>query len=205
MIRTTCFALAMILLGCGHARAEFLIDSFNNLDTDPTAGNSVLAHAASSQNSADIFVDVTADLGGSGLFVASNGLYGLQNGNKLQLDYTWDTGIAPTFGDLQTISGLQIESFSLGLASVGGTWNLRISDGTTTFYDGLLNSFGQSSQIDSATNLSFEFDLVAPSVFGTSEIVIGNKLYATPEPTAFVMLSSVGLLGLIRRRRRRCD
>ncbi len=190
--------LALLLTGllCSNAQAEFFIDNFSILDQvggGPTAIGSNGITVAVSDNTGT----TTATLSDSNRysFIANN------IGDEFVVSYDW----AGVFGDLQSISGLQLTQSPLNFI---GDWTVSINTGVGAPVE--LNAAASTIlaspiALDNATELTYTFtyDGGSPVGFGIGSLGgTANALFATPEPTAFLMLGTAGLIVLSRRRRR---
>ena len=190
--------LALLLTGllCSNAQAEFFIDNFSILDQvggGPTAIGSNNITVAVSDNTGT----TTATLSDSNRysFIANN------IGDEFVVSYDW----AGVFGDLQSISGLQLTQSPLNFI---GDWTVSINTGVGAPVE--LNAAASTIlaspiALDNATELTYTFtyDGGSPVGFGIGSLGgTANALFATPEPTAFLMLGTAGLIVLSRRRRR---
>lgn len=190
--------LALLLTGllCSNAQAEFFIDNFSILDQvggGPTAIGSNGITVAVSDNTGT----TTATLSDSNRysFIANN------IGDEFVVSYDW----AGVFGDLQSISGLQLTQSPLNFI---GDWTVSINTGVGAPVE--LNAAASTIlaspiALDNATELTYTFtyDGGSPLAFGIGSLGgTANALFATPEPTAFLMLGTAGLIVLSRRRRR---
>lgn len=190
--------LALLLTGllCSNAQAEFFIDNFSILDQvggGPTAIGSNGITIAVSDNTGT----TTATLSDSNRysFIANN------IGDEFVVSYDW----AGVFGDLQSISGLQLTQSPLNFI---GDWTVSINTGVGAPVE--LNAAASTIlaspiALDNATELTYTFtyDGGSPVGFGIGSLGgTANALFATPEPTAFLMLGTAGLIVLSRRRRR---
>ena len=190
--------LALLLTGllCSNAQAEFFIDNFSILDQvggGPTAIGSNGITVAVSDNTGT----TTATLSDSNRysFIANN------IGDEFVVSYDW----AGVFGDLQSISGLQLTQSPLNFF---GDWTVSINTGVgaSVELDPTASTILASPiALDNATELTYTFtyDGGSPLAFGIGSLGgTANALFATPEPTAFLMLGTAGLIVLSRRRRR---
>ena len=190
--------LALLLTGllCSNAQAEFFIDNFSILDQvggGPTAIGSNGITVAVSDNTGT----TTATLSDSNRysFIANN------IGDEFVVSYDW----AGVFGDLQSISGLQLTQSPLNFF---GDWTVSINTGVgaSVELDPTASTILASPiALDNATELTYTFtyDGGSPVGFGIGSLGgTANALFATPEPTAFLMLGTAGLIVLSRRRRR---
>ena len=190
--------LALLLTGllCSNAQAEFFIDNFSILDQvggGPTAIGSNGITVAVSDNTGT----TTATLSDNNRysFIANN------IGDEFVVSYDW----AGVFGDLQSISGLQLTQSPLNFI---GDWTVSINTGVGAPVE--LNAAASTIlaspiALDNATELTYTFtyDGGSPVGFGIGSLGgTANALFATPEPTAFLMLGTAGLIVLSRRRRR---
>lgn len=190
--------LALLLTGllCSNAQAEFFIDNFSILDQvggGPTAIGSNGITVAVSDNTGT----TTATLSDSNRysFIANN------IGDEFVVSYDW----AGVFGDLQSISGLQLTQSPLNFI---GDWTVSINTGVGAPVE--LNAAASTIlaspiALDNATELTYTFtyDGGSPVGFGIGSLGgTANALFATPEPTAFLMLGTAGLIVLSGRRRR---
>ena len=190
--------LALLLTGllCSNAQAEFFIDNFSILDQvggGPTAIGSNGITVAVSDNTGT----TTATLSDSNRysFIANN------IGDEFVVSYDW----AGVFGDLQSISGLQLTQSPLNFI---GDWTVSINTGVGAPVE--LNAAASTIlaspiALDNATELTYTFtyDGGSPVGFGIGSLGgTANALFATPVPTAFLMLGTAGLIVLSRRRRR---
>ena len=190
--------LALLLTGllCSNAQAEFFIDNFSILDQvggGPTAIGSNGITVAVSDNTGT----TTATLSDNNRysFIANN------IGDEFVVSYDW----AGVFGDLQSISGLQLTQSPLNFI---GDWTVSINTGVGAPVE--LNAAASTIlaspiALDNATELTYTFtyDGGSPVGFGIGSLSgTANALFATPEPTAFLMLGTAGLIVLSRRRRR---
>ena len=190
--------LALLLTGllCSNAQAEFFIDNFSILDQvggGPTAIGSNGITVAVSDNTGT----TTATLSDSNRysFIANN------IGDEFVVSYDW----AGVFGDLQSISGLQLTQSPLNFF---GDWTVSINTGVGASVEldpAASTILASPIALDNATELTYTFtyDGGSPLAFGIGSLGgTANALFATPEPTAFLMLGTAGLIVLSRRRRR---
>ena len=125
-------------------------------------------------------------------------------GDTFVVRYDW----AGIFDDLQSISGLQLESVAIG--AFLGNWSMTIDNGTgaPVLFPGpaLPTILPSPIAMDNATFLQFSFTYLGGSPLPSGGVGtwggLNNPLFATPEPTAFMMLGGVGLVALARRRRK---
>ena len=198
MKRITFLALLLTGLLCSTAQADFFIDNFSILDA--------VGGGPTSIGSNGISVEVTESIGpGSSTdaddansqyaFIANN------IGDTFTVSYDW----AGDFDDLQSVSGLQLTELPLNFF---GDWTLTIETGDST--SGLLDPTSSvlgPIDLDNATALTYAFTYnggnTFPLNFGFGTFGgASNPLFATPEPTAFMMLGTAGLIVLSRRRRK---
>ena len=190
--------LALLLTGllCSNAQAEFFIDNFSILDQvggGPTAIGSNGITVAVSDNTGT--TNATLSDSNRYSFIANN------IGDEFVVSYDW----AGVFGDLQSISGLQLTQSPLNFI---GDWTVSINTGVGAPVE--LNAAASTIlaspiALDNATELTYTFtyDGGSPLAFGIGSLGgTANALFATPEPTAFLMLGTAGLIVLSRRRRR---
>ena len=200
MKRITFLALLLTGLLCSTAQADFFIDNFSILDA--------VGGGPTSIGSNGISVDVTESIGPGSSTVAddvnSQYVFTANNiGDSFTVSYDW-TG---NFNDLQSVSGLQLTQSPLNFF---GDWTLTIDTGVSTSapLDPTIPSFLDTPiDLDNATELTytFTFNGGSPSPLGFGFGTFGgpsNPLFATPEPTAFMMLGTAGLIVLSRRRRK---
>ena len=122
-------------------------------------------------------------------------------GDSFVISYDFD-GV---FNDLQSISGNQLSAIP---ASFVGDFTLAIDTGVgdpTTFERTVPSILPTPIELDDATELTFTFTYTgnSPLDFGIGTFGgTGNALFATPEPTAFMMLGTAGLIVLFPRRRK---
>ena len=203
MKRITFLALLLTGLLCSTAQADFFIDNFSILDA--------VGGGPTSIGSNGISVEVTESIGpGSSTdaddansqyaFIANN------IGDTFTVSYDW----AGDFDDLQSVSGLQLTELPLNFF---GDWTLTIdTGGSTSDFDPTISTILSSTpiELDDATELTFTFTYNGGGISIPSVPVFGfgsfggpsNPLFATPEPTAFMMLGTAGLIVLSRRRRK---
>ena len=190
--------LALLLTGllCSNAQAEFFIANFSILDQvggGPTAIGSNGITVAVSDNTGT--TNATLSDSNRYSFIANN------IGDEFVVSYDW----AGVFGDLQSISGLQLTQSPLNFI---GDWTVSINTGVGAPVE--LNAAASTIlaspiALDNATELTYTFtyDGGSPLAFGIGSLGgTANALFATPEPTAFLMLGTAGLIVLSRRRRR---
>ena len=200
MKRITFLALLLTGLLCSTAQADFFIDNFSVLDD--------VGGGATSIGSNGITVAVTDTIGAGSSTVVDdvNSQYQFtanNAGDTFVVSYDW----AGVFGDLQSVSGLQLTQSPLNFF---GDWTLSINTGVSTSgpFDPTIPTFlGTPIDLDNATELTYIF-----TYNGGSSLPLGfgfgtfgetsNPLFATPEPTAFMMLGTAGLIVLSRRRRK---
>lgn len=199
MIRTTFLAVITALLFCGTSNAEFFIDNFQVLDNPND-------FTASSIGSNGITVEV-ADNNGGTVVDKPQDRYVFNAptiGDTFVVRYDW----AGVFDDLQSISGLQLESIAIG--AFLGDWSMAIDNGTGApeLFPGpaLPTILPSPIAMDNATYLQFTFTYLGGSPLPSGGVGtwggLNNPLFATPEPTGLLMLGSVGLVAFSRRRRR---
>ena len=200
MKRITFLALLLTGLLCSTAQPDFFIDNFSVLDD--------VGGGATSIGSNGITVAVTDTIGAGSSTVVDdvNSQYQFtanNAGDTFVVSYDW----AGVFGDLQSVSGLQLTQSPLNFF---GDWTLSINTGVSTSgpFDPTIPTFlGTPIDLDNATELTYTF-----TYNGGSSLPLGfgfgtfggtsNPLFATPEPTAFMMLGTAGLIVLSRRRRK---
>ena len=190
--------LALLLTGllCSNAQAEFFIDNFSILD-EVGGGTTAIGSNGITVAVSDNTGTTTATLSDSNRysFIANN------IGDEFVVSYDW----AGVFGDLQSISGLQLTQSPLNFI---GDWTVSINTGVGAPVE--LNAAASTIlaspiALDNATELTYTFtyDGGSPVGFGIGSLGgTANALFATPEPTAFLMLGTAGLIVLSRRRRR---
>ena len=201
MKRITFLALLPLLLTgllCSTAQADFFIDNFSILDD--------VGGGATSIGSSGISVEVTDSIGAGSSTVVDDVnnqyVFTANNiGDTFVVSYDW----AGVFGDLASVSGLQLTQSPLNFF---GDWTLTIETGDST--SGLLDPTSSvlgPIDLDNATELTYTFTYnggnTFPLNFGFGTLGgSSNPLFATPEPTAFMMLGTAGLIVLSRRRRK---
>lgn len=192
------FLLALLLtaLLCSTAQAEFFIDNFTILDD--------IGGGPTSIGSNGITVNVSD---GTGTTTVTDRYSFITNNvdDTFVVSYDWD-GV---LGDLQSISGLQLSQLPVGFV---GDWNVTIDTGVgtpLTLGPAIPTVLASPIELDNATELTFTFTYLGGGVsLGGPVFGVGtfggpaNALFATPEPTAFLMLGTAGLIVLSRRRRR---
>ena len=202
MKRITFLALLLTGLLCSTAQADFFIDNFSVLDD--------VGGGATSIGSNGITVAVTDTIGAGSSTVVDdvNSQYQFtanNAGDTFVVSYDW----AGVFGDLQSVSGLQLTQSPLNFF---GDWTLTIDTGVSISapLDPTISTISPID-LDDATELTYTFtynggglalppsgDVIGLGTFGGTS----NSLFATPEPTAFMMLGTAGLIVLSRRRRK---
>lgn len=200
MKRLTFLALLFTTLLCSNAQADFFIDNFSILDDVGGGATSIGSNGITvsvSDNTGTTTATTASDDFNAYLFVPNN------VGDALTISYDFP-GV---FNDLQSVSGnLLTES----PASFFGNFTLDIDTGVGTpvsFGSTVPTILGTPIELDDATELTFTFTYNGgPTIgglpaFGTFGGV-SNPLFATPEPTTFVMLGMAGLIVASRRRRR---
>ena len=198
MKRITFLALLLTGLLCSTAQADFFIDNFSVLDD--------VGGGATSIGSNGITVAVTDTIGAGSSTVVDdvNSQYQFtanNAGDTFVVSYDW----AGVFGDLQSVSGLQLTQSP---SNFFGDWTLTIDTGVSISapLDPTISTISPID-LDDATELTYTF-----TYNGGSSLPLGfgfgtfggtsNPLFATPEPTAFMMLGTAGLIVLSRRRRK---
>ena len=188
-------ALLFTALLSSNAQADFLIDGFSVLDD--------IGGPATSIGSNGISVAVS-DNTGTTVADDDNDYYFLQAfnaGDSLVISYDW----AGVFDDLQSISGNQLEELPVDFF---GNWTTTIDTGVGTpsvFGPSVPTVLATPIELDDATELTFTFTYNGGSPLGFGVGTFGgtsNPLFATPEPTAFLMLGTAGLIVLFPRRRK---
>lgn len=192
-MKSLCFIVVLgSALFCGSAQAEFFIDNFTALDS--------VGGGSTSIGSNGISVEVSNS---GGVAVADSSLSQYQfttttAGDSFTVSYDW----AGVFDSLQSVSGNQLETVPVGLF---GSWTMEVDTGVSSVVIPATAALGSPIALDNATKLDFTFTYVSGSVFGISGVTFGGAsqpLFATPEPTAFVMLGSAGVIFMSRRRRK---
>lgn len=205
MKRITFLALLLTGLLCSTAQADFFIDNFSILDD--------VGGGATSIGSSGITVEVTNSVGVGSSTVAddANSQYvftASSIGDSFIVSYDWGGG---AFSDLSSVSvsGLQLTQSPLNFF---GDWTLTIDTGVSISapLDPTISTISPID-LDDATELTYTFtynggglalppsgDVIGLGTFGGTS----NSLFATPEPTAFMMLGTAGLIVLSRRRRK---
>lgn len=199
--RFTFLALLFTALLSSNAQADFAIDNFLILD-DVNGGPTSIRPIGSnpitvsvSDNTGTTTATVSDDLSNGYFFTANN------VGDSFVISYDW----AGVFDDLQSISGNQLSGVP---ASFFGDWTLTIDTGVGTpvaFGPTVPSILSTPIELDSATELTFNFTYNGGSPLGFGVGTFGGlsgPLIATPEPTAFMMLGTAGLIVLFPRRRR---
>ena len=196
MIRSLLPAVAFLAFLVSGAQADFLIDNFTSLDTPNDA-----AASAANPNAGVITVEAFST-GGILQAQSANDLYAFSavNGDNFTILYDWaglyeDLPGASIGGKVERIESIPVSTLFGSL----GDWQMTISRGAagTDTYTASNNIYGES--LIGADALSFTFEY---SGAGSSVMLFGGAgLIATPEPTSFMMLGSVAVLGLVRRRR----
>ena len=200
---TLLFTALLLSNTCNTAQADFIIDNFRILDD--------IGGSATSIGGSGITVAVSANFApsnnpnGTSTVVADddNDRYFFQAfnaGDTLVISYDFD-GI---FNDLQSVSGNQLSTLP---ANFFGDFTTTIDTGVETlvFDDNVPSVLAPPIDIDDATELTFTFTYNGGSPVGFGVGTFGgtvNPLFATPEPTAFLMLGTAGLIVLFPRRRR---
>ena len=202
MKRITFLALLLTGLLCSSAQADFFIDNFSILDD--------VGGGATSIGSSGITVAVTDNTGTTTATVSdavnSRYFFTANNvGDSFVVSYDW----AGVFNDLQSVSGLQLTQSPLNFF---GDWDLTIDTGvsSTSFGPTIPTILATPIDLDNATELTYTFTYNGGGIPTPSGSVFGvgtlggpsNPLFATPEPTAFMMLGTAGLIVLSRRRRK---
>ena len=202
MKRITFLALLLTGLLCSTAQADFFIDNFSILDD--------VGGGATSIGSSGISVEVTDSVGAGSSTVVDDVnnqyVFTANNiGDTFVVSYDW----AGVFGDLASVSGLQLTQSPLNFF---GDWTLTIDTGVSISapLDPTISTISPID-LDDATELTYTFtynggglalppsgDVIGLGTFGGTS----NSLFATPEPTAFMMLGTAGLIVLSRRRRK---
>jgi hypothetical protein len=185
-------AVLCTMLFCCSAQAEFYIDNFTTLDavgggSTPIGSNGISVEISNS----------------GGTTTVDNSLQQYQflattAGDSFTVSYDW-TGL---FDSLQSVSGNELSTIPVGLF---GTWTMEVDTGASSTTIPATAALGSPIALDNATQLDFTFTYVSGSVFGFSGVTFGGAsqpLFATPEPTAFFMLGTAGVILLSRRRRR---
>lgn len=197
MIRSLLPALATLAFLVSGAQADFLIDNFSNLDTP----NDMAASAANPNGG---FVTVEAFSSGGTLAIQpANDLYtfGATTGESFTLLYDW-AGLYENVPGASIGGKIErIEDIPLGILFGSlNDWVMTIDRGAagSNSYTASSNIYGES--LIGADQLAFTFEYTGA---GASVILFGGAdLIATPEPTSLMMLGSVAVVGLVRRRRR---
>jgi len=200
MKRITFLALLLTGLLCSTAQADFFIDNFTILDD--------VGGGATSIGSNGITVEVTDSIGaGSSTVVndvANQYEFRANNaGDSFVVSYDWSANV---FNDLQSVSGNLLTQSPLNFF---GDWTLTIDTGVgtpATFGPTISSILGTPIELDNATELTYTFTYnggVNPLGFGIGTFGgVSGALFATPEPTAFMMLGMAGLIVASRRRRK---
>ena len=198
MKRITFLALLLTGLLCSTAQADFFIDNFSILDD--------VGGGATSIGSSGITVEVTDTTGtttATALDAANSRYLFTPNniGDSFVVSYDW----AGVFDDLQSVSGTQLTQSPVAFF---GDWTLTIDTGVGTpasFGPAIPTILSTPIELDNATELTYTFTYNGGSPLPTGFGTFGgpaNPLFATPEPTAFMMLGTAGLIVLSRRRRK---
>lgn len=203
MKRIVLLALAAFLCLSGQSQAEFLIDSFKFVDNIANDGNGVLVHAAGGGN---IYAEVETT-GTMSLMATPGSGYTLTTpsaGDTFRITYTWTpNGTYPggaTFDALQSISGLQLAP--IPQAFIGWDINIGLGAAGLGYAGPALGAPGATTiNLDDATELEFTYTYNSGLSFGQFGGP-GSPLFATPEPTGMVMMGSIAVVGLLRRRRK---
>lgn len=191
---TTFTALLCTVLFCSSANADFFIDNFTKLDA--------VGGGATSIGSNGITVSVTNTSGTTIVDDAGNQyIFQANSGDSFTVSYDW----AGIFNDLQSVSGNQLVSSPV---SFFGDWTMEIDTGVgspTNFGPSIPTILPAAIDLDNATELTYTFTYNGGSPLGFGVGAFGgtaNPLFATPEPTAFFMLGSAGVILVSRRRRK---
>ena len=193
LARSVALALAALVFST-PVQAEFFIDNFQVLDVANDASPTSLSSGISVEVSGPgVALDPSND---RYVFNAAN------IGDTFTVRYDW----AGVFDDLQSISGLELDRLAIG--AFFGDWSLTIDTGISThsFGPALPTILTSPIALDNATELTFEFEYTGGSPIPTGGVGtwggLSNPLFATPEPTGLLLLGSVGVVGLLQRRRR---
>ena len=199
MKRISLLALLFTALLCSNAQADFLIDDFTILDD---AGG-----PATSIGSDGITVAVTDSVSPTSMTVSDdqNDRY-LFVANAIGDSFVVSYDFGGVFSDLQPSTGNLLTQAPADF--LFGGWTLAID--TDVSEPVVLGSttptiLPTSIALDNATELNFTFTYNGDSPIGVGIASFGgtsNPLFATPEPTAFMMLGTAGLIVLFPRRRR---
>jgi len=189
-------ALLLTILLCGNAQAEFFIDNFSILDQ--------VGGGPTSIGSNGISVEVSDNTNTTTATLSSNNRYSFianNIGDTFVVSYDW----AGVLGDLQSISGLELTQSPF---SFFGDWTVSIDTGVGTpvvLGPAIPPTLASPIALDNATELTYTFTYDGGSPIGFGVGALGgtaNALFATPEPSAFLMLGAAGLIVSSRRRRR---
>ena len=195
MKRFTILALLFTALLSSNAQADFLIDNFTRLDDVGGPATSIGSSGITVAVSDNTGTTVADDDNNHYFFRANNA------GDSLVISYDFD-GV---FNDLQSVSGNQLTSIP---ADFFGDFTLAIDTGVgapVTFGPTVPSILPAPIDLDNATELTFTFTYNGNSPLGFGVGTFGgtsNPLFATPEPTAFLMLGTAGLIVLFPRRRK---
>ncbi len=190
-------ALLLTILFCGTAQADFFVDNFSILDEVGGGATSIGSNGISvevTDNTGTTTGTVLDDVSSRYIFTANN------IGDSFVVSYDW----AGVFDDLQSVSGLQLTQSPVGFF---GNWTLTIDTGVGTpvaLGPTIPTLLGTPIELDDATELTYTFTYNGGSPLGFGIGSLGgtsNPLFATPEPTAFMMLGVAGLIMASRRRR----
>lgn len=198
MKRITFLALLLSTLLCSTAQADFFIDNFTVLDDVGGGATSIGSNGITvevTDNTGTTTATTLDDFNNRYVFTANN------IGDSFTVSYDW----AGVFDDLQSVTGNQLTESPL---SFFGDWTMTIDTGLgapATFGPTIPTILGTPIDLDNATELTYTFTYNggSPLPFGIGTLGgPSNPLFATPEPTAFMMLGTAGLIVLSRRRRK---
>ena len=200
MKRISLLALLFTALLSSNAQGDFFIDNFSILDSvggPATSIGSSGINVAVSDNTGTTTALFSDDVNNRYQFTANN------VGDSFVVAYDFP-GV---FNDLQSVSGNQLTQSP---GSFFGDWTMTIDTGVGTpasFGPTIPTILGSPIDLDSASELTFTFTYNGGSTFpgGAGVGIFGgpsNPLFATPEPTAFMMLGTAGLIVLFPRRRK---
>lgn len=188
-------ALFCTVLFCSTANAEFYIDNFTTLDAVGGGATSIGSNGITVSVTDTAGTTIADDVGNQYIFQANN------IGDSFTVSYDW----AGVFNSLQSVSGNQLSSSPV---SFFGNWTMAIDTGVgspTTFSPSIPTILPVAIDLDNATELTYTFTYNGGSPLGFGVGAFGgtaNPLFATPEPTAFFMLGSAGVILVSRRRRK---
>ena len=201
MKRISFLALLLTALLSSNAQADFAIDNFLILDevgggatTIRPIGQNPLTVAVS-DNTGTTTATVSDDENNEYFFTANN------IGDTFVVSYDF----AGVFDDLQSISGNQLSAVPV---SFFGDWTMTIDTGVgdpVAFGPTVPSILPAPIGLDDATELTFSFTYNGSSPLGFGVGTFGGlsgPLFATPEPTSFMMLGMAGLTVLFPRRRK---